>query len=335
MSLDGKQSHLSAENTHLFLINWNLLVGRQGENFSKNIAGVIDRHNKDENYVPQNTRPEPRIIGGAGSATALVVNAIREQNGERGWNKELAALGLAGILVPTEDLKRNATRQDESAYEFLAGIYGNDFDRSGFYHSIVGGEQRAPPVVAAPVVSRAPVMPSAGVNQATLSGIEPIQGYRTVSEASPEDIHSGGSHQTFTGNRLVSPLVSSLDAAHTNFLTRTPQPMRQSSPSTRRIFTGMATSSPVHQECQVMDLRLPQACKDTDHPLPQELRDTDLLPLLAVVSLALCLTLLLPLVLVQDLQLQILKLTTEVEAELAMEVKVKLATTLATEVEAA
>jgi len=205
MSLDGKQSHLSAENTHLFLINWNLLVGRQGENFSKNIAGVVDRNGKDENYVPMNTRPEPRIIGGAGSATALVVNALREQTGERGWSKELAALGLAGILVSTKDLKHNATREDESAYEFLAGIHGSDFDRSGFYHGIVGGGSEIP-VRQIPVetVSRAPVMPSAGVMQATQSGIEPIHGHRTATEASPSDIYSGGSHQTFTGNRLVS-----------------------------------------------------------------------------------------------------------------------------------
>jgi len=211
MSLDGKQSHLSAENTHLFLINWNLLVGRQGENFSKNIAGVIDRHDKDENYVPMNTKPEPRIIGGAGSATALVVNALREQNGERGWSKELAALGLAGILVPTKDLKHHATREDESAYEFLAGIYGSDFDRSGFYHGIVGGgEMPVRAVQPVQVPAPAPVMPSAGVMQATQSGIEPIAGHRTATEATPSEIYSGGSHQTFTGNRLVSTLLSSL-----------------------------------------------------------------------------------------------------------------------------
>lgn len=41
MSLDGTQSHLSAETTRLFLINWNELVGRQGENFSKNVSSDL------------------------------------------------------------------------------------------------------------------------------------------------------------------------------------------------------------------------------------------------------------------------------------------------------
>lgn len=259
MSLDGKQSHLSAENTHLFLINWNLLVGRQGENFSKNIAGVIDRHNKDENYVPMNTQPEPRIIGGAGSATALVVNSLREQTGERGWSKELAALGLAGILGPTKNLEHNASREDESAYEFLAGIYGSDFDRSGFYHGIFGGgEMPVRPVQPVVVPAPAPVMPSAGVMQATQSGIEPIHGHRTASEAAPSDIYSGGSHQTFTGNRLVSTTVSCV-IHKTNALSRTLPRTRQSSLSTRRIFTTEAMSCLAHQDQQVMAHLPPQA----------------------------------------------------------------------------
>lgn len=261
MSLDGKQSHLSAENTHLFLINWNLLVGRQGENFSKNIAGVIDRHNKDEDYVPKDTKPEPRIIGGAGSATALAVNAIRESNGEKGWNKELAQLGLAGILVPTKNLKHHATKEDESAYEFLAGLYGKDFDRSGFYHSIVGEERREPeptpkpvavPVPVVPVTTREPVVSSGTVNQATPSGIEPIHGTRTATEAAPEDIYSGGSHRTFTANRLVSFLVVRHGSrANINRI----QPVtRPSSPSMRRIYIRKETNCQVHQD---MDL-LPQ-----------------------------------------------------------------------------
>ena len=196
MKLDGAQSHLSVENTRLFLINWNILVGRQGENYARNIEGCVDIH-RDEGYVPAQTT-DLRIIGQAGSCTSLVVNALREEwqsiGGPGATDKHLASLGLGGVMVPTKNLQ-SATQEDEAAYRFLEGQYGSGYDRSSFYGGLVGEDS-------APTTSRqAPTYTEAAPAQAIGSDIGSISQSRTAAAPPTNTGAEGDVHNTFTANR--------------------------------------------------------------------------------------------------------------------------------------
>ena len=106
----------------------NKLQGVLGDQYSSKVRGVIDHH-EEENAVPENTDPEPRVIEKCGSCTSLVVRQCRpvwdcisssslstgaaHGQGEgaandsavtQGWDAQVAKLALASILVDTANL---------------------------------------------------------------------------------------------------------------------------------------------------------------------------------------------------------------------------------------
>jgi len=97
-------------------------------------------------------KPEPRIIVQSGSCTSLVVYFSR-----RSWEAlqfetpdeeaALAKLGLAAILVDTENLtSKVTTEEDDNAVTFLLSRIklaqgGQDFDRTNYYYEIIGQER--------------------------------------------------------------------------------------------------------------------------------------------------------------------------------------------------
>ena len=106
----------------------NKLQGVLGDKYSSKVQGVIDHH-EEENAVPENTDPEPRVIEKCGSCTSLVVRwcqpvwdsisssslstgaahgqgegAINDSAVTQGWDAQVAKLALASILVDTANL---------------------------------------------------------------------------------------------------------------------------------------------------------------------------------------------------------------------------------------
>ena len=106
----------------------NSLQGALGDQYSSKVRGVIDHH-EEENAVPENTEPEPRVIEKSGSCTSLVVRwcqavwdsisssslstsathgqgegAVNDSAVTQGWDAQVAKLALASILVDTANL---------------------------------------------------------------------------------------------------------------------------------------------------------------------------------------------------------------------------------------
>ena len=111
------------------LVDHNKLQGQLGSQYSSSVHGVIDHH-EEENAVPQDTDPEPRVIEKCGSCTSLVVRqckpawenmsnssmstgaahgqaeaAVNDSAMTQGWDAQVAKLALSSILVDTANLK--------------------------------------------------------------------------------------------------------------------------------------------------------------------------------------------------------------------------------------
>lgn len=150
---EPSRTGLTKERTRMFLVNNNKLLGRMEQDYSQNILGAIDNNN-DEDYVPRNTDPEPRIIGkSAGSCTSLVVNWGSQPwasipTGSAANHAQLATFALAGILTKTRGLQSELiTEEDKRAVRFLESK---------------GAHIGQPAPAAAPVVAAAPVAASSG-----------------------------------------------------------------------------------------------------------------------------------------------------------------------------
>lgn len=120
---------LPRENTRWILVDHNKLPGELGSTYSSRVHGLIDHH-VEENTVPQDTAPEPRILAKSGSCTSLVINYFKStwdavsdsslssgaghaQSSDsttndaavtRGWDAQIAKLALASILEDTVNL---------------------------------------------------------------------------------------------------------------------------------------------------------------------------------------------------------------------------------------
>ena len=124
---------LPARSTPLMSARWilvdhNKLQGDLGNQYSIRVHGVIDHH-EEENAVPEDTYPEPRVIEKCGSCTSLVVRqcrpawdsissssfstgaahgqgevAVNDSAVTRGWDAQIAKMALASILVDTANL---------------------------------------------------------------------------------------------------------------------------------------------------------------------------------------------------------------------------------------
>ncbi len=133
------------ENIHWILVDHNKLQGPLGSRYGSQVYGVIDHHD-EENSVPQDTAPEPRIIEKCGSCTSLVVryckstwdaisinslssgaahaqgeSAIDDSAVTQGWDAQMAKMALASILIDTANLTApgKVEHVDREAVEYL------------------------------------------------------------------------------------------------------------------------------------------------------------------------------------------------------------------------
>ena len=133
------------ENIHWILVDHNKLQGPLGSRYGSQVYGVIDHHD-EENFVPQDTAPEPRIIEKCGSCTSLVVryckstwdaisinslssgaahaqgeSAIDDSAVTQGWDAQIAKMALASILIDTANLTApgKVEQVDREAVEYL------------------------------------------------------------------------------------------------------------------------------------------------------------------------------------------------------------------------
>jgi exopolyphosphatase len=139
---------LSPEKTRWLLVDHNSLQGELGRVYGDRVVGCIDHHD-EENKVPKDCGPEPRIVEKAGSCASLIVNHCKEAwdklthddeavNYDSAWVR----IALAPVLIDTANLKNKnkVTKHDISAAETLEKILrsssSDKYDRDGYYTEI-------------------------------------------------------------------------------------------------------------------------------------------------------------------------------------------------------
>ena len=156
------------ENMHWILVDHNKLQGQLGSTYGSQVYGVIDHHD-EENFVPQDTAPEPRLIEKCGSCTSLVVRycsptwdaissnslssgaahaqdevAIDDSAVTQGWDAQIAKMALASILIDTANLTApgKVEQIDREAVEYLEAKIQmsirdpESWDRKAYYEEI-------------------------------------------------------------------------------------------------------------------------------------------------------------------------------------------------------
>lgn len=146
----------------------NKLQGALGSIYSGRVLGLIDHHG-EENAVPQDTNPEPRVVEKCGSCTSLVIRTFRttwdaistsslssgaaHAQGDslvddgmvrKSWDAQIAKLALASVLIDTADLAAEGKVEaaDREAVQYLnAKIQSSPrdartWDRKQFYQEI-------------------------------------------------------------------------------------------------------------------------------------------------------------------------------------------------------
>lgn len=158
---------LKPVNTRWILVDHNKFPGELGSIYSSRVLGVIDHH-EDEQAVPQDTYPEPRVIEKCGSCTSLVVRTLQSSwdklsnsalssgaghaQGEiiaddavvrRAWDGQIAKMALASILIDTINLTTpsKVTAADRDAVDYLEAKIqlspkNTIWDRLEFYREI-------------------------------------------------------------------------------------------------------------------------------------------------------------------------------------------------------
>jgi exopolyphosphatase len=144
-----RASALDPRKTRWILVDHNALQGELGKVYSSQVIGAIDHHD-EENQVPKDCGKEPRIITKSGSCTSLVIEYCKEgwnalskyPTGETAaWDKELAQLALAPILIDTTNLKDTSkvTPADTEAIKYLESKLNTlsaKFNRDDYFKEI-------------------------------------------------------------------------------------------------------------------------------------------------------------------------------------------------------
>ncbi|KAL6722195.1 Exopolyphosphatase [Lecanora helva] len=163
----------SLEDIRVILVDHNKLQGEIGKNYASSVDGVIDHH-EDENAVPLETDPEPRIIEKCGSCTSLVVRyltpiwdnisnsalssgaahgkdevAISDSSVTQGWDAQVAKMALASILVDTANLTApgKVEKVDREAVEYLESKiqmspkHAKSWNRNRYYEELEGAKR--------------------------------------------------------------------------------------------------------------------------------------------------------------------------------------------------
>lgn len=176
-SFETIEQALRPEDTRWILVDHNKLQGKLGSVYKSRVRGVIDHHD-DEDAIPQDLDPEPRVIEKSGSCTSLVVRTLRpswdaisrsissspsssqrqadassndDNEVTRLWDAQLAKIALASILIDTANLKAEGKVEgaDVEAVRFLESkiipseneIPGAFWDRTQFYNSLQTAKQ--------------------------------------------------------------------------------------------------------------------------------------------------------------------------------------------------
>jgi exopolyphosphatase len=138
------KNELVPENTLWVLVDHNKLDSSNAETYADRVGGCIDHH-AEENFVPQDTEPEPRIIEECGSCTSLVLRELGRNlltgNASQIYSTDVLKLGLASILVDTTNLQnRNKTRQTDvdvvAALDATLKKQVQGWDQDGFFEEI-------------------------------------------------------------------------------------------------------------------------------------------------------------------------------------------------------
>lgn len=118
----------NADKIRFMLVDHNRLTGQLSDLAPDQVIGVIDHHD-DEQFVPSDTKPEPRLIEKAGSCTSLVIryckptwdavssasvstgaahgqgeSAINDSAFTTTWDAQIAKMALASVLIDTANL---------------------------------------------------------------------------------------------------------------------------------------------------------------------------------------------------------------------------------------
>ncbi len=141
---------LNPDLTRWILVDHNKLEGKLGEVYGKRVHGVIDHH-EEEDSVPQNTDPEPRVVEKSGSCTSLIVRELKptwiKLRGQEyseafaTYDAEAAKLALASILVDTKNLTAEQKVQDvdRESVEYLQSIIhavDTNFERKVYFNAV-------------------------------------------------------------------------------------------------------------------------------------------------------------------------------------------------------
>lgn len=159
---------LKPANTRWILVDHNKLQGTLGSIYSSRVRGLIDHH-EEENAVPHDTNPEPRVIEKCGSCTSLVIRTCKttwdaistsalssgaghaqgdslvdDSTVRKGWDAQIAKLALASVLIDTSDLaaEDKVEAADREAVQYLSAKIQSSprdartWDRKQFYNEI-------------------------------------------------------------------------------------------------------------------------------------------------------------------------------------------------------
>ena len=159
------QQKLPPGNTRWILVDHNSLQHELGAIYGSRVQGVIDHH-EEENSVPIDTDPEPRVLEKAGSCTSLIVRTFRTEwqatsdssvasgaahaQGDSLandshlsilWDAQLAKLALGSILIDTSNLtsQYKVTATDVEAVRYLEAkicLQDGRWDRKAFYQEL-------------------------------------------------------------------------------------------------------------------------------------------------------------------------------------------------------
>ncbi|KAI9777238.1 MAG: Exopolyphosphatase [Geoglossum umbratile] len=171
-----RASKLPPEDTKWVLVDHNALQGDLGKVYGGRVSGTIDHH-EEENKVPVDTGPEPRIVEKSGSCTSLVTEyfkdgwdklsaqaglsfsddgegepesatPVEESDAGKIYDAQVAKLALGAILIDTVNLTSasKVTSHDTRAVEYLeakiaAAPDGAKWDRNKFYDEISAAKQ--------------------------------------------------------------------------------------------------------------------------------------------------------------------------------------------------
>ena len=164
----------NATDTAWIMVDHNKLQGQLGDKYTQRVRGVIDHH-EEEDTVPSETAPEPRIVQKAGSCTSLVIDycrsiwggisdaslvsgagnaqgelAINDAAVTRGWDAQVAKLAMASILIDTANLTApgKVEQVDTDAIDYLeAKIFlsakdARIWNRSDYFDLISNAKQQ-------------------------------------------------------------------------------------------------------------------------------------------------------------------------------------------------